>query len=60
MIHVIPVGNGEPIHHASEGCWCHPLKEEIITHHAKDCRERFERQGITHPDKTWVLISAPE
>jgi hypothetical protein len=56
--HVIPVGGSEPLHIVSESCWCHPLKgaDGIIVHNAKDTRERFERQGLTHPDKKWVLV----
>lgn len=60
-IHAIPVGANEPLHHAHIECWCHPLLEpepngEIVMHNAKDCRERFERQGLEHPDRAWSLV----
>lgn len=58
--HVIPVGLEEPIHDASPKCWCHPLQDTesatLYIHNARDCRERFERQGLTHPESHWVTI----
>ena len=56
-IHVIPVGGEEPLHCAGD-CWCHPLEHEdgIVTHHAQDCREKYERQNIIDKNKFWVQI----
>lgn len=57
-LHVIPVGHPEPLHAAESDCWCHPLlKDEgkIAIHHAKDCREKWERQGIIDKDKPWII-----
>jgi hypothetical protein len=58
-IHTIPVGGSEPLHYASLRCWCHPLAETdgmVVVHNAKDTREKFERQGIMHPERQWVLV----
>lgn len=55
-IHVFPVGHPEPLHHVSADCWCHPLDSNgIYIHHAKDGRERWERQGILDSDKRWCI-----
>lgn len=53
--HCLPVGDELP-HRASGRCWCQPLAQPVMgfngpcghqwIHHAKDCRERFERQGL--------------
>lgn len=61
QIHVIPVGHPEPLHTAGAECWCSPLKESerLYIHHAKDGREKWERQGIIDQDKKWVLVYAP-
>lgn len=57
---VIPVGGEEPVHLASVRCWCQPLIDQadpaLVIHHAKDGRERFERQGIADPENSWVLV----
>lgn len=66
-IHVIPIGGIEPIHTAGESCWCAPLVQafgvkgngEILVHNAKDCREKYERQGIINQDKPRVLVRQP-
>lgn len=58
-VHVIPVGGSEPAHVCGTECWCNPLLSEggvLVTHHAKDCREKNERQGIEDPDKLWVNV----
>lgn len=59
-VHVIPVGGDEPNHCAQSSCWCFPIEDTVvpgvIVHHAKDCREAKERQGLTHPDRAWVTI----
>jgi len=57
-IHVVPYGHPEPPHDAKESCWCLPLKESerLFVHHAKDCREKWERQGIIDQDKPWALV----
>lgn len=58
--HIIPVGGEEPVHHASWGCWCHPMhKDGLIVHNAKDARERYERQNMTNPDLKWVTVKGP-
>ena len=56
MNHVIPVGNGEPVHTVSEKCWCHPLITDIATHNAKDCREKLERQGLVNDSSKWAIV----
>jgi hypothetical protein len=32
----------------------------VFVHHAKDLREARERQGITDPEKRWVIVLSPE
>lgn len=61
MLHCIPVGAGEPVHEAGPQCWCKPteLPDGVTAHNAQDGRERFERQGYTHPDKKWVIVGEP-
>ncbi len=57
--HIIPLGHPEPLHHASLGCWCHPLQKEngeMAVHNAKDGREKWERQGIIDQDRPWCLV----
>lgn len=59
--HIIPVGGPEPLHVASRSCWCHPVPDTaapgILVHNAKDCRERWERQGLRpENDSAWVTI----
>jgi len=58
-IHVIPTGGTEPMHYLSSSCWCYPLKEgEVVTHNAKDCRERFTRQGLRLKDnQAYALVT---
>lgn len=58
QLHSIPIGGGEPEHETSENCWCSPFKNSIdfYQHHAKDCREKFERQNIFKPGNQWMLI----
>ncbi len=60
ILHVIPVGGTEPDHLAHGAtCWCQPLETEqgrLMTHHAKDGRERFERQGMIRYDLKWVVV----
>jgi hypothetical protein len=60
-LHSIPVGNKEPVHLARESCWCYPVQDteepSLLIHNAKDCRERFERQGAdTGEQSLWVLV----
>lgn len=60
-IHIIPTGSAEPLHHAHSQCWCFPLLDheagsDLLIHNAKDNRERFERQGITLPNRNWCLV----
>ncbi len=58
-IHIIPVGLAEPMHHAHHQCWCSPLlksDENQCIHHAKDGREKYERQGHVMPGDSWVLV----
>lgn len=60
-IHCIPVGNGEPIHECHTLCWCHPVKDpeskNLYAHNAKDCREKWERQGLDMPAQSlWVTV----
>lgn len=57
-MHVIPIGHPEPLHDATMQCWCHPLEKDdgmIAVHNAKDCREKWERQGIIDQDKPWII-----
>lgn len=62
LLHIIPVGNSEPVHDANIACWCHPLRQECtVVHNAKDCREARERLNIsTGPESRWVLIGELE
>lgn len=55
--HIIPIDD-EEIHFAQSTCWCNPLveKDGIVVHNAKDCREKYERQGRPVEGKGWVLI----
>jgi hypothetical protein len=58
--HIVPLGGDEPIHAASSKCFCQPLVEEetgIVTHHAQDLREKFERNGIKYKNKPWGLFN---
>jgi hypothetical protein len=60
-IHCIPVGNGEPMHECHTLCWCHPVKDtesvNLYAHNAKDCREKWERQGLDMPPQSlWVTV----
>lgn len=59
VCHIIPVGHPEPLHTANAKCWCQPLEieaEGIAVHHAKDGREKWERQGITDSEKAWIHV----
>lgn len=61
LIHSIPVGNKEPVHVARASCWCHPIRDTeepgLLIHNAKDCREKWERQGVdTGEQSLWVLV----
>jgi hypothetical protein len=58
-IHIIPVGDPEPLHTATQDCLCHPLVESdgLVIHNAWDLREKWERQGYVHPRKAWVQIA---
>lgn len=60
-IHCIPVGNAEPIHQCHTLCWCHPVQDSesknLYVHNAKDCREKWERQGLDMPPQSlWVTV----
>ena len=60
-IHSIPVGGDEPIHVAGKSCWCLPIQDteaqNLYIHNARDCREKWERQGIeTGENSLWVLV----
>jgi hypothetical protein len=60
-IHCIPVGNDEPPHVCHTLCWCHPTQDTVspnlYAHHAKDCREKWERQGIKMSTLSlWVIV----
>lgn len=55
-LHIFPIGVPEPLHHINENCWCSPLITDsgrLAIHHAKDGREKWERQGIINRDKLW-------
>lgn len=57
FIHTVPIGDSEPIHYVTNECWCQPLEtNNLVTHHAKDCREAMERQGIKDPLKPWATV----
>lgn len=56
--HVYPVGHPEPMHDITLSCWCHPLAADngaIAIHHAKDGREKWERQGIIGRGGPWQI-----
>ena len=60
-IHCIPVGNGEPLHECHTLCWCYPVTDpasaHLYGHNAKDCREKWERQGLEMPPLSlWVTV----
>ena len=57
-IHCIPVGGAEPVHICHSSCWCHPNREgNVYTHNAKDCREKWERQGLNDGEiRPWVTV----
>lgn len=57
-------------HVASATCWCHPLQQPIRdlsgtedghlwVHHALDCREKLERQGIA-TGRLWLTVLVDE
>lgn len=57
-LHVIPLGVSEPPHHTTLDCWCQPLDTDsgtLAIHHAKDGREKWERQGIIDHDRPWCV-----
>lgn len=61
-VHVLPVGD-EHCHAAQASCWCRPTKDKYDTrlyvHHAKDCREKYERQNKCRDNyrgEGWVNI----
>lgn len=61
MTHVIPINDLKP-HEPTEECWCFPLVVpdlHMVTHNAKDCRERFERQN--RPTRNgWEIVKSDE
>lgn len=60
--HIIPVGSGELPHLADASCGCGPTRTDArtIVHNSGDGRERYERQGLTHPDKSWIIVLSTE
>jgi len=66
VLHVVPV-NDTKVHAYELNCWCKPLahtavnergkRGTIVCHNAKDCRERFERQGLKTPHG-WTVVKA--
>ena len=65
-VHSIPINDGRD-HVVSKECWCHPFEQDVFelggckcgttfTHNAMDCRERFERQGITNEHQKWMNV----
>jgi hypothetical protein len=61
IIHVIPVGNGEPIHKAGEDCFCRPFLDDegVCCHHSLDGRETAERFTREKPaDSQWVMVES--
>lgn len=57
-MHVFPLGHPEPLHRVDLGCFCQPLVTDaglLAIHHAKDGREKWERQGIIDQDKPWCV-----
>lgn len=63
-LHTIPYGNDEPVHVAGPDCWCMPIivhdekapSNIVWSHHAKDCREKFERQGVTFDGNGRLIV----
>lgn len=58
VTHTIPL-NDIDLHFADRRCDCKPLVDNesgVIVHHAKDGRERFERQGKPVEGKGWVNV----
>lgn len=64
IIHTIPLGGDEPVHMAALNCWCQPIiipaenagEHDVMAHHAKDQREKFERQGLVKEGLSWGLV----
>jgi len=60
--HIIPIGGKEPEHVAGD-CWCYPLamNGNVVRHHAKDCREAFERKHgyCRTKDEIWIKVLSP-
>ena len=57
--HVVPLDD-EREHDLSLACWCQPLEDGwTIIHHAADCREKYERQGMS-TGKQWAVILEDE
>lgn len=52
--HVVPIN--DLIKHVPDGSCCHPIiKDDVVIHSAKDCREVFERiTGKGKNKKPWV------
>jgi len=49
------------MHECHTQCWCHPVKDpeskNLYAHNAKDCREKWERQGLDMPPLSlWVTV----
>lgn len=56
MIHVIPLEDKRE-HELSLACWCFPTVDgHTLIHHALDCREKYERQGVV-VSSGWAVIS---
>lgn len=54
-VHVIPIDDTME-HDESPECVCLPiLLDGVWTHHAKDCREKYERAGVG-TGKSWVAV----
>ena len=59
-VHIIPVGNNEPMHVASARCHCSPLKDPdsrwVFVHHSSDNREARERVDQRREGNFWIEV----
>lgn len=66
ILHILPFGGNEPDHVASSTCWCQPLESKdredesrlMYIHHARDCREQYERKHgkVRSREEFWIRV----
>lgn len=57
-LHIIPIGDSDRPHIASNYCWCYPVKVDTGNwlHNAKDCREAKERITKEKCSAGWLIV----